>query len=92
MLESNAAQEERIWAAYCLRVAGAGLTPELRLRQFRGLASLLAVAKGGHSLRKYIEEIRRQSAEFLDDNARARRAVPRGSQARRRFRRRPSSP
>lgn len=67
VLESNAPQEERIWAAYCLRVAGAGWTPELRLRQFRGLASLLAVAKGGHSLRKYIEEIRRQSAEFLDD-------------------------
>ena len=69
VLESNASQEERIWAAYCLRVAGAGWTPELRLRQFRGLASLLAVAKGGYSLRKYIEEIRRQSAEFLDDEA-----------------------
>jgi putative heme-binding domain-containing protein len=71
VLESNAPQEERIWAAYCLRVAGAGWTPELRERQFRGLASLLEVAKGGHSLRKYIEEIRRQSAEFLDDDTHA---------------------
>lgn len=71
VLESNAAQEERIWTAYCLRVAGAGWTPELRERQFRGLASLLEVAKGGHSLRKYIEEIRRQSAEFLDDDTHA---------------------
>ncbi len=71
VLESDAPQEERIWAAYCLRVAKFGWTAELRERQFRGLASLLAAAKGGHSLRKYVEEIQRQSAAQLDDATRA---------------------
>jgi len=71
VLESNAPQEERIWAAYCLRVAKAGWTPELRQRQFRGLASLRNVAKGGHSLVKYVDEIRRQSAASLDDATRS---------------------
>ena len=67
LLESDAPQEERIWAAYCLRVASSGWTPELRRRQFRGLASLRAVAKGGHSLVKYVDEIRRQSAAGMDE-------------------------
>jgi putative heme-binding domain-containing protein len=71
VLESDALQEERIWAAYCLRVATAGWTPELRQRQFRGLASLRSVAEGGHSLVKYVDEIRRQSAANLDDAAKA---------------------
>jgi putative heme-binding domain-containing protein len=66
-VESGATQEEKIWAAYCLRVARSGWTPELRRRFFVALDALRTSATGGLSCQKYVEKIREQSIDALSD-------------------------
>ncbi|MCC7011447.1 MAG: DUF1080 domain-containing protein [Planctomycetes bacterium] len=70
-LSSAESQEERIWAAYCLRVAKVGWDRESRATFFRELDRLHASARGGYSLTKYIEKIREQAVDALSAEERA---------------------
>jgi putative heme-binding domain-containing protein len=67
-LESDAKQEEKIHAAYCLRALKSGWSMEQRQRFFVALDALRKSASGGHSLVKYVEEIRKQSVDALGDD------------------------
>jgi putative heme-binding domain-containing protein len=67
-LEGGAIQEEKIHAAYCLRALKSGWSIEQRKRFFTAVDALREVAKGGFSLTKYIDEIRKQSVAGLSED------------------------
>jgi putative heme-binding domain-containing protein len=71
VMESDAAQEEKIWCGYCLRVQASGWSVEQRRRYFLALDELRKTAKGGFSLLKYVDEIRKQAADALSEAERA---------------------